>query len=192
MFEKAGWEPGLLPPRCRRYYEVGVELVVYNQRGRISPPAPVLVLIDGRLPPEVGRNPSDAVLKELLEASKTVAVVGLSPKPDRDSHQVALYLKRQGYRVVPVYPREDFILGERVFRTLGEIPFRVDIVDVFRRSEETLPVVEEAVRLRPRAVWLQLGVVNEAAVLLCEAAGVTLIMDRCIMVEHRRLCGGGS
>jgi predicted CoA-binding protein len=149
-------------------------------------------LTDGRLPSGVFRNPEDAVLKELLEASRTVAVVGLSPKPDRDSHRVALYLRQQGYRIVPVYPREEFILGERVFRRLGEIPFRVDIVNVFRRSEETLPVVEEALGLRPRAVWLQLGVVNEAAVPLCEAAGVTLIMDRCIMVEHRRLCGGGS
>lgn len=134
-------------------------------------------------------NPHDATLKEILERSKTIAVVGLSPKPHRDSNRVATYLQQQGYRVVPVYPREDFILGERVCRTLTEIPYRIDIVNVFRRSDEVLPVVSEAVKLHPRVVWLQLGIANEAAIPICSDAGIALVMDSCIMVEHRRLFG---
>ncbi|RPF49852.1 hypothetical protein EDD75_0677 [Thermodesulfitimonas autotrophica] len=138
----------------------------------------------------VFENPRDEALRELLQQSRTVAVVGLSPKPERDSHRVAAYLQQQGYRIIPVYPREETILGEKVYRRLGDIPFAVDIVNVFRRSEEVLPVVEEALALRPRAVWLQLGVTHAGAVPLCRRAGVCLVMDRCIMVEHRRLCGG--
>jgi predicted CoA-binding protein len=138
----------------------------------------------------VFENPQDEALRELLQQSRTVAVVGLSPKPERDSHRVAAYLQQQGYRIVPVYPREETLLGEKVYRRLSDIPFAVDIVNVFRRSEEVLPVVEEALTLRPRAVWLQLGVTHAGAVPLCERAGVCLVMDRCIMIEHRRLCGG--
>ncbi|MEW6447533.1 MAG: CoA-binding protein [Bacillota bacterium] len=134
-------------------------------------------------------NPSDAVLKEILQKSKNVAVVGLSPKPHRDSHKVAVYLQQHGYRIVPVYPREEFILGEKVYRGLAEIPIRIDVVNVFRRSDEVLPVVIDAIRLHPRAIWLQLGIVNEEAIPLCRDAGVTLVMNTCIMVEHRRLFG---
>lgn len=134
-------------------------------------------------------NPGDKALKTLLKSSKTIAVVGLSPKPYRDSHQVAAYLQKQGYKVVPVYPEGDSILGERVYRRLRDIPHRIDIVNVFRRSEEVMPIIEESLALRPRAVWLQLGIVNEGAVEPCKKAGVGLIMDRCIMLEHQRLLG---
>lgn len=148
-------------------------------------------LVAERLTP-MFTNPPDEVIAALLEESSTVAVVGLSPKPERDSHRVAAYLKERGYRIVPVYPREEEILGEKVYHSLSEIPFPVDIVNIFRRSEEVLPVVAEAVTLRPRAIWLQLGITNEGAVPLCQEAGVLLVMDRCIMVEHRRLCGGSK
>lgn len=106
-----------------------------------------------------------------------------------DSHKVAAYLQRQGYRIVPVYPREEFILGEKVYRGLKEIPFKIDIVNVFRRSDEVLPVVSEAVKLHLQVVWLQLGIANEGAIPLCSSAGVVLVMDSCIMVEHQRLFG---
>ncbi|MEW6182054.1 MAG: CoA-binding protein [Bacillota bacterium] len=134
-------------------------------------------------------NPEKELLAALLSESKTIAVVGLSPKTDRDSHRVAIYLKERGYRVVPVYPLEDLILGERVYRDLNDIPFPVDIVNIFRRSEEALPVVMNSLSLRPKAVWLQLGIINEKAVEPCREAGVPLIMDKCIMVEHRRIFG---
>lgn len=135
-------------------------------------------------------NPEDELIIALLSRSKTIAIVGLSPKKDRDSHRVAVYLKGHGYRIVPVYPYEELILGERVYRDLKEIPFPVDIVNVFRRSEEVPPVVMSSLALRPKAVWLQLGVINEKAIEPCEKAGITLIMNKCIMVEHRRLFGG--
>jgi len=134
-------------------------------------------------------TPSDGVIKDLLQRSETVAVVGLSPKPERDSYRVAAYLKTQGYKIVPVYPRGETILGEKVYQRLGDIPFPVDIVNVFRRSEEVFPVVEEALALRPQAVWLQRGIVCMEAAPLLAQAGVLLVMDRCIMVEHQRLCG---
>jgi predicted CoA-binding protein len=134
-------------------------------------------------------NPDDESLRAVLTESRSIAVVGLSPKSDRDSHRVALYLQGQGYKIVPVYPSENYILGERVFRQLTEIPFAINIVNVFRRSEAVLPVVAQSLTLKPRAVWLQAGAANKAAVELCKGTGIILVMDRCIMKEHRRLTG---
>jgi len=134
-------------------------------------------------------NPSEEVIRSLLEGAKTIAVVGLSPKPHRDSHRIALYLKDRGYRVIPVYPREETILGEKVYRRIRDIPVPVDLVDVFRRSEDLPEVVEDALASGARAMWFQLGCVHEEAAERARGAGVTLVMDRCIMVDHARLVG---
>ncbi|MBO8128449.1 MAG: CoA-binding protein [Peptococcaceae bacterium] len=134
-------------------------------------------------------NPDDTIIKAILEKSKTVAVVGLSPKKERDSYKVAAYLQKHGYDIIPVYPREEKILGAKVFRELADIPGQVDIVNVFRRSDQVMPVVEQAIRLKPKAIWLQLGIVNEEAAMLAESKGIVFVMNRCIKIEHERLLG---
>jgi len=130
-------------------------------------------------------------LRALLREARTVAVVGLSPKPERPSHGVARYLQRAGYRIVPVNPGHDEILGERSYRTLADAArdHAIDIVDVFRRSELAGAVVDEAIAIRPKLVWLQLGVVDEAARARAEGAGISIVMDRCLAIDHRRLLG---
>ena len=130
-------------------------------------------------------------LGALLREAKTIAVVGLSPKPWRASHQVARYLQRAGYRIVPVNPEHDAVLGERSYPSLSAAArsHRIDIVDVFRRSEFVGVIVDEAIRVepRPRLMWLQVGVVEEAAAARAAAAGIACVMDRCLMVDHRQL-----
>jgi predicted CoA-binding protein len=116
----------------------------------------------------------------------TIAVVGLSPKEDRASNAVARYLLAQGYRVIPVNPGYDEILGLKSYPSLKDIPEPVEVVDVFRRSEQVLPVAEEAVAVGARALWLQLGIVNDEAVRLAEAAGLLTVQNRCIKIEHER------
>ncbi|MCY0884571.1 MAG: CoA-binding protein [Firmicutes bacterium] len=122
-----------------------------------------------------------------MAESRVIAVVGLSPKPERDSHRVAAYLQQQGYRIIPVYPRGQEILGERVYPSLEAIPpdIRVDLVDVFRRGPDTPPVAEAAVRRGARFLWLQLGIRCERSRELAEAAGLEVVMDACMMIEHR-------
>lgn len=132
-------------------------------------------------------NPSESQLAELLRGARRIAVVGLSPKPHRDSHRIARYLLEHGYEVVPVYPREDEILGQKVYRRVQDIPGGVDLVDVFRRSEELPGVVEEALAAKAPALWFQLDCINEDAAARATAAGATVVMDRCIMVDHRAL-----
>lgn len=129
----------------------------------------------------------DFFLRELLAGSRTVAVVGLSDRPERDSYQVAVYLKERGYRVIPVNPAVGEVLGEKAYPSLKDVPVPVDIVDVFRRPGEVLDVVQEALALKPKAVWLQLGVVSPPAAALAAEAGIPLIMDRCLKREHVRL-----
>ena len=128
-------------------------------------------------------------LRALLAEAKTIAVVGLSPKPWRPSHQVAQYLQAAGYRIIPVNPEHDTILGERSYPTLSaaRTEHAIDIVDVFRRSEFVGPIVDEAIRVKPRLIWLQVGVVDEAAQVRAAAAGIPFVMDRCLMVDHRLL-----
>jgi hypothetical protein len=138
---------------------------------------------------EAHRNPDEPTLRRLLENMRRVAVVGLSPKPHRDSHRVARYLLERGYEVVPVYPREDEILGQRVYRRVQDIPGRVDLVDVFRRSEELAAVTEDALAARAPALWFQLGCVDEEAARRARVSGVTVVMDRCLMVDHAQLLG---
>ncbi|MBX6394110.1 MAG: CoA-binding protein [Alicyclobacillaceae bacterium] len=134
-------------------------------------------------------NPSDQELAELLRSARTVAVVGLSDNPARPSYEVASYLQSQGYEIVPVNPTIKQSLGRRSHASLRDIQGPVDIVDVFRRSEEVEAVVDDAIAVGAKAIWLQLGVVNERAAQKAKDAGLTVVMDRCIKVEHRRLLG---
>jgi uncharacterized protein len=140
--------------------------------------------------PEGGHaNPGEDARRALLEKARRIAVVGLSPKPYRDSHRVARYLQEHGYYVVPVYPREETILGARVYRRVQDIPGGVDLVDVFRRREELPGVFDDALAARSPAIWTQLECVDEASARRATAAGVTVVMDRCIMVDHAALLG---
>jgi predicted CoA-binding protein len=134
-------------------------------------------------------NPPEDGIRKLLQEARRIAVVGLSPKPHRDSHRIARYLLDRGYEVVPVYPREDEILGLRVYRRVEDIPGGVHIVDVFRRSEHLSQAVDDALAARAPALWFQLGCIDEAAAARATAAGATVVMDRCIMVDHARLLG---
>ena len=124
---------------------------------------------------------------EILNSSRIIAVVGLSPEPDRPSYQVARYLKEQGYRIVPVNPGAKEILGEPCYPDLSSIPEVVDAVDIFRRSEEVPAVVEEAIRIGAKAVWMQEGVIDEAAAARAREAGLLVVMDKCMLKQHRRL-----
>jgi predicted CoA-binding protein len=134
-------------------------------------------------------NPDDLALGKLLKAARRIAVVGLSPKPHRDSNRVARYLLKQGYEVIPVYPRETEILGQRVFRRVQDIPGTVDIVNVFRRSEALPAAADDALAAGAPALWFQLGCVSDEAAQKAHAAGALLVMDRCILVDHARLIG---
>jgi predicted CoA-binding protein len=128
-------------------------------------------------------------LRALLRDVRTIAVVGLSPNPARPSHGVAGYLKRAGYHIVPINPGHEKVLGERSYPTLAAAArdHAIDVVDVFRRSELAGAVVDEAIALRPRLIWLQQGVVDEAAAARAEAAGIPIVMDTCLAVQHRIL-----
>jgi len=123
---------------------------------------------------------------EILERWKTVAVVGLSDRPERPSHSVASFLKGRGYRIVPVNPRLDRVLGETCYPGLKAIPFPVEIVDIFRRSELAGSVVDDAIAIGAKAVWMQLGVIDEGAAARARAAGLEVVMDRCPAIELRR------
>ena len=124
---------------------------------------------------------------EILKTSKTIAVVGLSNRRQRPSYGVAQYLQSAGYRIIPVNPRESQILGEKCYPDLESIPDAVDIVDIFRRPEFVPDIVEAAIRIGAKAIWMQEGVVHEEAARRAEAAGLVVIMDRCILKDHRRL-----
>lgn len=125
-------------------------------------------------------NPSDDALRALLSSATTVAMVGASSKPDRPSHGVMKILLGAGYRVIPVTPRESAVLGQRAYASLAEIPERVDIVDVFRRAEETPAVADDAVKIGARALWLQLGISSDEAARRAHAGGLMVVMDKCI------------
>ena len=125
----------------------------------------------------------DDVIDRILSAAKTVAVVGLSDKPDRPSHVVARYLRGKGYRVIPVNPMIREVLGEKSYGSLAEIPGGVDLVDVFRKSETVPAIAEEAIRIGANYFWMQEGVANEEARTRLAAAGIPVVMDRCVMKE---------
>jgi len=127
------------------------------------------------------------VIKDLLSSARTIAVVGLSTQPWKAAHSVPASLKAAGYKVIPVHLTATEILGEKVYRSLLDIPEHVDIVDVFRPAAETPAIAEQAVQIKAGALWLQLGIVNEQARSIAEAAGLTYIEDRCIAVERSAL-----
>jgi predicted CoA-binding protein len=132
-------------------------------------------------------NPSDEVVRAVLAQPRTVAVVGCSPDPSRDSHRIARLLQERGHRVLPVNPRHGEILGVRCFADLASIPEPVDMVDVFRRPEHVAAIAEDAIAIGARILWLQLGVIDHGAALRAAAAGLTVVMDRCPAIEYRRL-----
>ena len=138
-------------------------------------------------------------LLNALQNCRTIAVVGLSPKPARDSHHVAEYLQKQGYRIVPINPMAQEILGERCWPTLTEAAqqlasenVRIDLVDVFRNSADVAPIADEAIAIGAKALWLQLGVRDDAACARAQAAGLLAVQDRCTLVEHERLVRAGA
>ena len=131
-----------------------------------------------------------ATLRRILRTSRTIAIVGLSAEWHRPSFFAAKYLQEHGYRVIPVNPRYDKILAERCHPTLATIEIPVDIVDVFRRSEDVMPIAEEAIAIGAKCLWQQIGVKNEAAAAKARAAGLATVMDRCVKIEHARLFGG--
>jgi len=124
---------------------------------------------------------------ELLRASKTIAVVGLSSKRYRPSHGVSEYMQHNGYRIIPVNPFEAEVLGEKAYANLEAVPEKIDIVNIFRRPEFVPEIVTAAIRVGARAVWMQEGVINEQAAAAAKAAGLDVIMDRCILKEHRKM-----
>jgi uncharacterized protein len=129
---------------------------------------------------------SDETIKNILDECRTIAVVGLSSRPTRPSHGVANYMKRVGYRIIPVNPNETVVLDEQAYNQLNDIPDKIDLVDVFRRSEEAGAVVDEAIAIGAKAVWLQEGVIDYQAAQRAAAAGLLVVMDRCWLKEHIR------
>jgi len=126
------------------------------------------------------------MIPDLLRKSRVIAVVGLSSKQFRPSYGVAEYMQREGYRIIPVNPHETDVLGEKAYARLEDVPEHVDIVDIFRRSEFVQPLVDDAIRIGASAVWMQEGVVDEEAAEKARAAGLAVVMDRCILKEHSR------
>ncbi len=124
--------------------------------------------------------------RQILDTYRVFAVVGLSPRPERPSHDVASFLKRMGYRIVPVNPGHSEILGETCYSDLLSIPFSIEVVDIFRRSEEVTPIVDQAIAVGAKAVWMQIGVTNDAAAEKARAAGLAVVMDRCPKIEFFR------
>lgn len=133
------------------------------------------------------RNPDDDALRVLLKTVRTIAVVGLSPQPARPSYRVAQAMQHYGYRIVPVRPLVDEVLGEKAYASLADIPFRVDLVDVFRAAEHVPAIVGQCLALHLPAIWIQEGIVHEAAVQQARAGGMTVVMDRCLLKDYIRL-----
>jgi predicted CoA-binding protein len=135
--------------------------------------------------PEGAKASADPIL-EILKNHKTIAVVGLSSNPTRPSYGVAEYIKSAGYRIIPVNPNEKEVLGEKSYARLEEVPEKIEVVDIFRRAEHVPPVVDGAIRVGAKVVWMQLGIENEAAAEKARAAGLVVVEDACIYVEHRK------
>ncbi len=131
-------------------------------------------------------NPSADPITEILKTPKTIAVVGLSSNPMRPSYGVTEYMQAAGYRIIPVNPNETEVLGEKSYARLEDVPEKIDIVDIFRRAEEVPRVVESAIRVGAKVVWMQLGIESEEAAEKARAAGLVVIEDACILIEHRK------
>ena len=132
-------------------------------------------------------NPDDDVLRTLFDHVKTIAVIGLSPQPARPSYRVAQAMQHYGYRIIPVRPLVDAVLGEKAYASLADIPFRVDLVDVFRAAEYLPAIVEQCLALHLPSIWIQEGIVAEEAAQHAQAGGMVVVMDRCILKEYVRL-----
>jgi predicted CoA-binding protein len=135
----------------------------------------------------VYQEPTDQELRNILRDAKKIAVVGISNKPDRPSYQVAKYMKEAGYEIIPINPTIDEVFGIKSVKTLSELEDDVDIINVFRRSEETVPVAEAAVKTKAKVLWLQLGIFNEEAAKIAMSNGMKVVMDHCIKIDHARL-----
>jgi predicted CoA-binding protein len=129
-------------------------------------------------------------LRRILRESRVLAVVGLSADWYRPSYFAAKYMQEHGYRIIPVNPKYESILGERCYKSLRDIPDRVDLVDIFRKTQDVMPIAEEAIAIGAKVLWQQLGVKNDAAAAKARAAGLETVMDRCVKIEHGRLFGG--
>ena len=134
-------------------------------------------------------NPSAETIRSLLQSTHSIAVVGLSPKPARPSHSVSAAMQRFGYRIIPVRPAVEEVLGERAYPDLYALPEKPDLVNVFRAPEHVETIVDACIELEIRAIWLQDGVVNEAAAIKAQRSGITVIMDRCIYRDYLQLMG---
>jgi len=132
-------------------------------------------------------NPPSEEIKAILEQYKTVAILGLSPKPERDSYKVAKYLKENRYRIVPVNPGQKEILGEKCYPNLKAIPFPIDVVDIFRKPEAIPPVVDDAIEVAAKVVWMQLGLAHNQAADKARKAGLGVVMNKCIKTEHMNM-----
>jgi uncharacterized protein len=137
------------------------------------------------VPESLSKLVGDPIL-QILRESKTIAVVGLSSNPQRPSYGVAAYLQSVGYRIIPVNPNETEVMGEKCYARLEDVPERVDIVDVFRRSEDVPPVADAAIAVGAKVLWMQQGIANETAAETARAAGITVIEDACLLVEHKK------
>lgn len=124
-------------------------------------------------------------IRSILADNTVIAVVGLSPKPDRPSYRVAGYMQQAGYRIIPVNPGQDLILGQKCYPNLRVLPHKVDIVNIFRRPDQVEPIVRDAIAIHAKVIWMQLGITNEQAARLAERNGLAVVMDRCISVDHR-------
>src|SRR6478752_1017287 len=138
---------------------------------------------------DLARYQNPAVIQDVLRTAATIAIVGMSGDERRASHQVGEYLRRNGYRVIPVNPRETEILGETCYPSLAQVPVPVDIVNVFRAPDALPPIARDAVAINAGALWCQFGVINAEGAKIAEDGGVTVIMDRCLKVEHARYAG---
>ena len=153
-----------------------------SREGRVGDAMRVL-LPEG--PEFVAKSGADHIT-DILKMCRTIAVVGLSSNPMRPSHEVTEYMQRAGYRIIPVNPNETEVLGEKCYAQLEDLQEKIDVVNIFRRAEEVPPVVESAIRVGAKAVWMQLGIENEEAAEKARAAGLAVVEDACILIEHRR------
>lgn len=130
------------------------------------------------------QQPNQNEIKDILDRTTRIAVVGISDKPDRASYQVSAYMQQAGYEIIPINPRIDSVLGVKAYESLQEVEGKIDMVNVFRRSSETPPVAEAAVQAGAKTLWLQLGIANDEAYRLAHDAGLNVVMDRCLKIEH--------
>ena len=132
-------------------------------------------------------NPRDDEIRDILRKYKTIAVIGMSKNPEKDAYSIPAYMKMKGYRIIPVNPTKDEILGEKSYKKLSDVPGEVDIVDVFRPSEDVPNYVEDVLAKKPKVFWLQLGIENKVAEEKVASAGIKVVYNRCLMQEHKRL-----